>query len=200
MTALPQGDEYVSKEEYFRILEASDERLEWIDGRIYPKNNPYGLLPEAMAGASDAHVDISSDMFIALGLALRGKPCSVVNQDQKVKAGNSFAFPDITVYCGEREKDEQGNLINPVVIVEVLSEGTKDYDRGAKWDKLRQLETLRDYLLVWQEKPLIEHRHRLEENHWDMIYYNRLEDSIDLEAIGVSLSLNEIYTRITFSS
>jgi len=200
MTALPQWDEYVSKEEYFKILEASDERLEWIDGRIYPKNNPYGLLPEAMAGASDAHVDINTTFLALLFNAVNGKPCSVVNQDQKVKAGDSFAFPDLTVYCGEREKDEQGNLTNPVVIIEVLSEGTKDYDRGAKWDKFRQLETLRDYLLVWQDKPLIEHRRRVDENHWDMIYYNCLDDSIELESINVVLSLQDIYARIAFSS
>ncbi len=198
MSALPKWDEYVSEEEYFRILEASEERLDWMDGRIYPKNNPYGLLPEAMAGASDPHIDIAGNTYGALWNRLRGKECHVVSQDQKVKSARSYSFPDLTVYCGDREKDDKGNLTNPVVIIEVLSPGTQDYDRGEKFDRLSQLPSFQDYLLIWQDRLRIEHRHRKSENRWDLIFYNSLEDEIDLVSIGVTLPLSEIYERITF--
>ena len=200
MTALPQADVYVSEDEYFEILEKSEINLDWIDGRIYPRHNPYGLLPEAMAGASDAHIDISIDMFAAFYEALRGKPCSVVNQDQKVKCGHSYAFPDITVYCGEREKDARGNLLNAVVIIEILSPGTEDYDRGAKWDKMREIPSLRDYLLVSQDRVLVEQRHKRDANHWELTYFNRLDDEIVLDAIEMRLLVAQIYARIRFDT
>ena len=200
MGALPKWDEYVSEEEYFEILEKSEERLEWIDGRIYPKNNPYGLLPEAMAGASDPHIDINASLMGLAYAALRGKNCFVVTQDQKVKSGQSYSFPDITIYCGQREKDEKGNLTNPVVIVEVLSPGTEDYDRSKKWERLRELETLQDYLLVSQNRLLVEHRHRRDETHWDLIYYNRADDQIALESVGITLAVSEIYERVRFDT
>lgn len=196
MSALPKWNEYFSEEEYLAILEKSEERLEWIDGRIYPKNNPYGLLPTAMAGASDRHIDLTVNLTILLGIALRGSRCFVVNQDQKVKTDLSYAFPDITVYCGEREKDAYGNLTNPVVLIEVLSPGTADYDRGTKFDNLRRLPSLQDYLLVEQGRVLIERRRRRDETHWDLIYYNRLDDEIELESLNIRLSVAEIYERI----
>lgn len=201
MSALRQHvelSEFVSEEEYFRLCEASEERLEYIDGRIYPKNNPLGLVPEAMAGASDKHVDLATTLTGLLFVALRDSPCFVVNNDQKVKSENSYSFPDLTVYCEEREKDEQGNLTNPVVLFEVLSPATEHYDRHLKFDKLRLLPSLQDYLLVSQDRILIEHRHRRAENRWDLIYYNRPDDDIVLESIGVTLSLAEIYERISF--
>ena len=200
MGALPKWDEYVSEEEYLEISEKSKERLEWIDGRIYPKNNPYGLLPTAMAGASDAHIDINSSLMIAVGLALRGKNCFVVTQDQKVKSGRSYSYPDLTIFCGEREKDERGNLTNPVVIFEVLSPGTQAYDESEKFDQLRQLSSLQDYLLVSQDRILVEHRHRRGENRWDLIYYNRLDDQIALESVDIILLVSEIYERVQFDA
>lgn len=198
MGALPKWDEYVSEAEYLEISEKSEERLEWIDGRIYPRHNPYGLLPTAMAGASDRHIDINTSLQGLVYAALRGRNCFVVNQDQKVKTRNSHSFPDLTIYCGEREKDEQGNLTNPVIIVEVLSPGTRSYDESDKFDALRQLSSLQDYLLVSQDRVLVEHRHRRAENRWDLIYYNRLDDQIALESIEITLMVSEIYERVCF--
>ena len=198
MNALSKWDEYVSEEEYLEILEKSDVLLEWIDGRIYPKNNPYGLLPTAMAGASDNHIDLNTSLLVAIHARLRGTDCFVVTQDQRVKADQSYAYPDLTIYCGEREKDERGNLINPVVLIGILSPGTQDYDSGTKFDKLRTLSTLQDYLLVRQDRVLVERRRRRNENHWEMIYYNRLDDEIDLTSIGITLPLAEIYERLSF--
>lgn len=200
MGALPKWDEYVSEAEYLEISEKSDERLEWIDGRIYPRHNPYGLLPQAMAGASDRHIDINTSLLIAVGNLLRGNNCFVVNQDQKVKTRSSFSFPDLTIYCGNREKDERGNLTNPVVIFEVLSPGTRAYDESEKFDALRQLPSLQDYLLVSQDRVLVEHRHRRAENRWDLIYHNRLDDQIALESIEITLAVSEIYERVQFEA
>jgi len=200
MTALPKTDEYISEEEYFALLEKSEINLDWIDGRVYPRHNPYGLLPEAMAGASDAHIDIAAEFFTELNIALRGKPCSVVSENQKVKADHSYVYPDITIYCGEREKDERGNLTNPVVIIEVLSPGTQVYDKNAKWEKMREIETLRDYLLVSQERVLVEHRHKRDANHWDLTYLNRLDDEIVLDSIQVRLRVAAVYARVRFDA
>ncbi|MBW3637563.1 MAG: Uma2 family endonuclease [Armatimonadetes bacterium] len=200
MGALPKWDEYVSEEEYFEILEKSEQGIDWIDGRLYPRHDPYCLMPQGMAGASDAHIDITVDLTVSLAGHLCGSSCFVVNQDQKIKSGNSYSFPDITIYCGQREKDEQGNLTNPVVIIEVLSPGTEDYDRSKKWEKLRELETLQDYLLVSQNRLLVEHRHRRDATHWDLIYYNRPDNHIALESVGIVLAVSEIYERVRFDT
>ncbi len=199
MGALPKWDEYVSEAEYLEILEKSDERLEWIDGRIYPRHNPYGLLPQAMAGASDRHIDINTSLMIAVGILLRGKSCFVVNQDQKVKTRNSYSFPDLTILCGEREKDESGNLTNPVVIFEVSSPETRAYEES-KFNAVRQLPSLQDYLLVSQDRVLVEHRHRRAENRWDLIYNNCLDDQIALESVEITLQVGEIYERVRFEA
>lgn len=198
MGALPKWDEYVSEAEYLEISEKSEERLEWIDGRIYPRHNPYGLLPQSMAGASDRHIDLNTSLQGLVYAALRGKGCFVVNQDQKVKSQSSYSFPDLTIYCGEREKDERGNLTNPVVVIEVLSPGTRAYDESDKFDALRQLDSLQDYLLVSQDRVLVEHRHRRAENRWDLIYYNRLDDQIALESVEITLAVREVYERVQF--
>jgi Uma2 family endonuclease len=197
---LPPPDQYVSPEEYFRILEDSEERLEWLDGVIYPVHDPFRSLPQAMAGASDKHIDIQVEMLLTLGNALRDSPCRVVTPDQKVKCGDSYVFPDITVYCGEREKDENGWLTNAVVVIEILSPRTSRYDQGLKWEKYRQMAKLQDFLFVSQDKLLVEHRRRQKKNRnrWELIYYNRLEDEIALDSIGARISLHEIYARLAF--
>jgi Uma2 family endonuclease len=199
MGALPSWDEYVSEEEYLELLEKSVINLDWIDGRIYPRHNPYRLLPEEIAGASDSHIDISVTLLGVLGMQLRGTSFRVVNHDQKVAGKTSVLFPDITVYCGEREKDSRGNLLNPVLICEVLSPETVLYDRGgAKWEKLRDIATLQDYLLVSQNRLLVEHRRRIDALRWNLIYYNRPDDIVPLESIGTALPISEIYERISF--
>lgn len=198
MGALPSWDETVSETEYFELLERSEIQLDWIDGRVYPRHNPYGLLPDAMAGASDNHIDVHTTLLGVLGLRLRGTSCFVVNHNQKVGAKTSVVFPDITVYCGERETDKRGNLLNPLAVCEVLSSETANYDRGRKWEKLREIATLQDYLLVSQDRLLVEHRHRIDDLHWNLIYYNRADDIIPLESIGTTLPLSEIYERISF--
>jgi Uma2 family endonuclease len=189
---------FYSFEEYLKLERRADERSEFIDGEIY-----------AMAGESGRHGDISASIAGLLVANLRGSDCRARTKDTKVKSGalkerfgkGMISYPDLVVICGEPEYHDkhQDIVLNPAVIIEVLSETTEEFDRGIKFMRYRNFnDTLTDYILVSQIEPHVEHYIRQENGDWLLKEYYGLEAGFRINSINCSLNLAEIYDRIDF--
>jgi Uma2 family endonuclease len=179
-------------EEYLAIDRASDAKSEYLDGVIY-----------AMGGASARHVQIVGNVARELGNQLRDKPCIVYSTDLRVRVSRQglYAYPDVVVVCGQPvfSDDELDTVINPLLIVEVLSSSTKNYDRGEKFERYRSIPTLQEYLLVAQDKLHIERYLRQSDGAWVLRETDSADATIDLVSVGCRLPAAEIYFKVSFS-
>ncbi|MGE0131560.1 MAG: Uma2 family endonuclease [Blastocatellales bacterium] len=198
--ATPQSRIYFTEEEYLAIERSSEERHEYIDGRIF-----------AMAGENDQHGEIASNIFGHLFAQLQGKPCRARHENTKVRSGPEpkpsrnpegfYSYPDVLVVCGERKFHDtyRDVLLNPNVIFEVMSKSTEVFDRGEKFIRYRTwLPTLTDYLLVAQDKPMIEHYRRQPNGQWLLSTISGTDAALNIESIGCSLKLSEVYDNVNF--
>jgi Uma2 family endonuclease len=179
-----------SPEEYLARERKAEYKSEYIDGFIV-----------AMAGASEAHSLIVVNVAGELRARLKSQPCRTYATDMRVKVSNAglYTYPDVSVVCGERrfEDVEVDTLLNPNVLVEVLSESTEAYDRGKKFARYQWLESLTDYVLIAQDEARVEHFVRQGE-HWLLTVITGLEGTLRLESVGCELPLREIYDRVEF--
>ena len=177
--------------EYLVFERQSETKHEYIAGELV-----------AMAGASRAHNLIASTTLTSLNNRLAARPCDVYPSDMRVKIGSLgiYTYPDITVVCGESELEdsEQDTLLNPTVIIEVLSPSTARYDRDLKFRRYRLIPTLRDYLLIAQDEPRVEHYTIGQDGELGLRVYRTVETVVDPPTLGCRLPLAEIYARITF--
>jgi Uma2 family endonuclease len=157
-----------------------------------------------MAGASEEHNILTVNLTIALGSQLRGGPCRPFAADMRVRIGSAdlYAYPDVVVVCGERRfaDDQRDVLLNPIVIIEVLSPGTEDYDRGDKFAGYQHLESLQEYLLVAQDRPHVEQYTRQADGRWLLSEATHLEAVIHLSSLGADLALSEVYADVNFEA
>lgn len=153
-----------------------------------------------MTGASRAHNVLRLNLAASLHQQFRGKPCEVYANDMRVKVSETgmYTYPDLVVACGEPRFEDQAvdTLLNPVLIIEILSDSTERYDRGVKFSHYRSLPSLQEYLLVSQTECRIEHYVRQPGNHWLLTEYQDLHDCIDLNSLGSQLTLSEVYEGI----
>jgi Uma2 family endonuclease len=197
--AARQSQPLYSIDEYLAIERASEDRHEYLDGTIF-----------AMAGESGEHADISANLVVAVGSQLRNTDCRARTKDTKVRSGPAprglrpmkglFSYPDLVVICGElMYHDEHRDVIlNPKVIIEVLSESTEAFDRGEKFQRYQVWNpSLKDYLLVSQTRPLIEHYTR-QASGWSYQFFAGLQQSVVIESIRCELRLADIYERVAF--
>lgn len=184
---------HVSPEEYLASERAAEHKSEYLDGEILP-----------MSGASFRHTIIAMSIGGWLITHLRERPCTVHSSDLRVRVSPTglYTYPDVVVVCGEPQfaDDHFDVLLNPTLIVEVLSESTKDYDRGGKFAHYRTLDSLQDYVLVAQDAPHVEHYARQPEGRWLLEETKSLDGEIELTSVGVRLPLSEIYLKIDFSN
>lgn len=156
----------------------------------------------AMSGASRRHNLIVGSAYVAIYTQLRGRPCESYPSDMKVHMPNtgSFVYPDISVVCGEAQfdDDERDVLLNPTVIVEVLSPSTERFDRGAKFQRYREIASLQDYLLISQDTPHIERFMRQDDGFWRFNDVHGLDATLELPSIGCTLALADVYERVRF--
>lgn len=190
--SLPRTLSHFSPEEYLAFERGTDARHEYLDGHVY-----------AMAGESIEHSRICVNVAGELRARLKGRPCEVLSPNMKIVTSPTglFSYPDVVVLCGEpRFYDERRDILtNPTVVFEVLSPSTEAYDRGEKFLRYRtQIETLREYVLVSQHRPLVEHYVRQPDGSWSYSSASSFEEVIDLTAIDSQLPLSEIYDRIVF--
>ena len=191
---------YYTIDEYLDLERDAAERHEYLDGEIYK-----------MAGESLAHSDICINLAGELRAQLKGRDCRATSPNMKVRSGpyikqqrttkGLYSYPDLAIVCGEPQfQDEHKDiLLNPTVIIEVLSPSTEAFDRREKLMRYRaQLPTLRDYLLVAQDTPAIEHFHLHTDGAWHHAIVFSLDSSLYLESIDCALNLNEVYDRVEF--
>ena len=199
MSAVPKRK--LTEAEYLAIERAAEFKSEFFNGEMFPMQGPGG--PLGMAGASYAHNRIKENLSIAMGLALRGSPCQTLSSDMKVKVKPTglYTYPDILIVCGQPEfPDPQSTdiLLNPAVIVEVLSPGTEKYDRGVKFHQYQRLATLKEYVLVSQDEAVCERFVRQSDDSWLLTTYTGLSSTLAFATVEASVPLAEIYTGITF--
>lgn len=191
MGALPNPDRY-TETAYLALERNSDIRHEFFDGAVI-----------AMSGGSETHTDIVSSLHVLLYQALRARNCKVYPFEMAVKSAvtNNYSYPDLTVVCGERQfADVTGIavLLNPLIIVEVLSPSTEAFDRGKKFHHYQTIPSLQNYMLVAQEHPQVEVFARGSGTTWVLTQAHGLEEAIILPALDVTLPLAVIYEQITF--
>ncbi|MBC7797669.1 MAG: Uma2 family endonuclease [Pyrinomonadaceae bacterium] len=187
-------------EEYLKYERAADFRSEYIEGEIF-----------AMAGESDNHADISANLVILLGSQLKGTPCRVRTKDTKVRSGegitkryppkNMFSYPDLVVICGEPKYHDEFRdiIVNPTVLIEVLSDSTEFFDRVDKFKRYQKWSlTIIDYILVSQYETRIEHYNRQQDETWLLEIHENLSDEFLVESINCKVNLNDVYDRIAF--
>ena len=184
-----QPEHRYTAEDYLVFDRASETKNEFLDGVIY-----------AMGGATARHVQIVGNVARELGNQLRDKPCVVYSTDLRVQVsqGGLYAYPDVVVVCGDPTfiDSKLDTLTNPLLIVEVLSDSTKNYDRGEKFERYRSIGSFREYILIAQEKVHIEQYVRQDDSSWVLRETNSLGDIIRLDAIACQLPVAEIYLKI----
>jgi Uma2 family endonuclease len=187
--ALSPTVSYLTPEEYLALERQAEYKSEYFDGEIIP-----------MVGASRKHNLISMNVAASLHAQLLEEPCEVYASDMRVGVGsrNVYTYPDVVVVCGEVQlADEHSDtLLNPTVIVEVLSASTQGYDRGLKFEHYRKLDSLREYLLIAQDKVHVEHFVRQPDDQWLLSETNNLRGTIHLPFINCALILTDIYRRV----
>jgi Uma2 family endonuclease len=152
-----------------------------------------------MLGGSMRHSELQGNLFGELYAALRGNACRVHSSDFRIRVSRRmYAYPDVFVVCGKPllADGRQDVLLNPVVILEVLSQSTEKYDRGVKFQEYRTIESLKDYVLVSQDSLRVEHFTRGGDATWTLRDHQTLDDHSTIASIGVSLPLSRIYDRI----
>lgn len=181
---------YISPEEYLEGEKINPIKHEYRQGKVY-----------AMSGASKAHDAIAGNLFAMLRSHVRGKGCRVYTPDMKVKveAVDVFYYPDVKVTCDARDKDEVYFKRYPCLVVEVLSPKTQAFDRGEKFADYRLIETLKEYVLISQERMTVECFGRNAEGDWELYTYGPGEE-VHLASVDFRCPIAEIYEDVPIMS
>ena len=183
---------YLSPEDYLALERSAEFKSEYFDGEIF-----------AMTGASESHNLIVINTIRELSIQLKKRPCKVYANDMRVRVSPTglFTYPDVMVVCGQAQFDDShlDTLLNPTLIVEVLSDSTEAYDRGRKFEHYRKLESLAEYVLITQHRPHVESYRRQPDQRWVLAESDGLDSSLPLDAIDCELALAEIYDKVEFS-
>ncbi|MBF0200259.1 MAG: Uma2 family endonuclease [Desulfamplus sp.] len=193
MNILPKKKTRITPDEYLEIDSNSDIRHEYFNGDIF-----------AMTGSSLRHNIINTNISRELGnrLIAKNSNCNVLSNDMRVKVQEieKYTYPDIAVVCGEIELEDGkfDTLMNPVIIIEILSDSTEAYDRGKKFFHYRLIPSLQEYILVSQYFCLVERFIRKDDATWNLSSYDRMEQTLRIESIGCDVPLSDIYRWIEF--
>jgi len=205
MSAQPKQDHYVTLDEYYDILLNGDIKYEWCNGQMWPVGNP-GNSPKLMAGAQPDHNRIKNNVETRLSAQLENTTCEVMSGDQQIRVedDNFNAFPDVVVAC--ENSDFQpirglGTLLNPVVLVEILSPSTESFDRTDKWVHYQHLDSLRDYIVIFSNQMRVEHHAREAGTRaWTETILFRPDEQIELCGVPARLRVGDLYRRVQLST
>jgi len=154
----------------------------------------------AMAGGTPNHSLLTANFIREAGNFLKGRPCVVYSSDLRVKvaATGLYTYPDASIVCGplEYDDDARDTIMNPAVVVEVLSESTEKYDRGRKASHYRQIESLKELILISQEDCNVERFVRQETGGWLLLQETNRDKMLPIESIGISISMAEVYRNV----
>jgi len=181
---------YLTEEQYLEIERKAEFKSEYYQGEMF-----------AMSGAQMPHILITGNAFAELRQQLRRRPCTVYSSELRVcvTAAGLYTYPDVVVVCGEPKLLDSAfdTLLNPTVIIEVLSKSTEAYERGKKFELYSSLESLSEYLLISSDRVRAELFTRRPEG-WLLTAKSNLEDSIDLKSVECQLLLADLYEKVEF--
>jgi len=187
--AVAYGKQKVSIEEYLEMEQSSIEKHEYYKGEIF-----------AMSGAKMPHNSISKNLLGTLFTKLKGKKCQPYGSDVRIhiESNTLFAYPDISIICDEviTRNNDDFNVLNPVAIIEILSQSTKNYDRGEKFKLYRDIPTLKEYILIDSESIHIETFRLNEKNHWELEEYNFVTEELYVKGINEKILITDIYEGV----
>ncbi len=180
---------FLTAAEYLEIERKAEYKSEYFNGEMF-----------AMAGASRPHNRIATTISRVLDTQLLERDCNVYGSDMRVKIKkiNKYTYPDVVITCGKElfEDDKVDILLNPIVIVEILSDSTEAYDRGRKFQHYQFIESLAEYILIAQDAVRLEQYVRQNDRTWLYSEYQNLSDIVKLESVGCELALREVYAKM----
>lgn len=179
--SLKRAEHFISEEDYLQGEQEAETRHELINGEVY-----------AMAGANENHNLVSGNVFSELKNRLKGSPCKTFMSDMKVKASGDFFYPDVMVVCEDDSEHEYYKSV-PILIIEVLSESTRKFDKTHKRLTYQNIPSLEEYAIIEQERCEIEVFRR--KDHWQSTYYY-LGDDVYFASLDVSVSVEDIYYQV----
>jgi Uma2 family endonuclease len=184
-----QSRSFLTPEQYLEIERKAEYKSEYYRGEMF-----------AMAGASWNHNLLVAHLLRDIGRQLRGKPCEICPSDMRVRVSSTglYTYPDLVAVCGAPKllDDRMDTLLNPHLIIEVLSPSTEAYNRGRKFEHYQSIDSFREYLMVASDRIHADLFTRQADGRWLLTSAKRLEDSIDLQSIGCSVSLDALYEKI----
>jgi Uma2 family endonuclease len=184
-----EDKKYYTFEEYLELEALAEGKSEYHGGSVV-----------AMAGGSRNHSLIATNTSTAFNNALdkANKDCMVYSSDVlvKIEQFNKGLYPDITVACEKDETENLNILTNPILLIEVLSKSTKDYDKAAKFEYYRSIPSFKEYVIVYQTCPKIQTWYKEAENLWRIGNFEGLETVVKLHSIGIEIALKDVYKRI----
>ena len=182
-------EHYVTAQQYLNMERSAESKSEYVHGEIV-----------AMAGATEAHNLVVTNVLRELSTQLKGRPCRTYPSDMKVEVGldSLFCYPDVSVVCGEPQfHDKHHDMVrNPCLIVEVASRSTEAYDRGAKFAQYRRLASLTDYILISTVEMRIEHYTRQHDDRWLLSDVPGGQQSVKIASLNCELEMSEVYDRV----
>lgn len=188
-----QPKTFLTPEQYLEIERKAEFKSEYLDGEMF-----------AMSGARAAHNWIAANVLAALHQQLRSRPCRVSGSDMRVRVrpGGLHTYPDVSVVCGAPQflDDVTDTLLNPSVIVEVLSPSTEAYDRGRKFEYYKSIASLREYLLVASDRMHADLYVRQPDDRWLLTSADAPDDSLTLESIGAQLKIADLYEKVELAA
>jgi Uma2 family endonuclease len=183
----------LTPEEYLVRERLAETKSEYYQGQVF-----------AMAGASEKHNVIVTNLVLSLGNSLRRRDCRVYSSDMRLLVSNTglYTYPDVIVVCGKPVlAEQQGDvLMNPLLIVEVLSESTKDYDRGGKFHQYMRIPSLQEYVTVSQTEKLIDQRIRQADNSWLIRELAPSDGKVPLPCLGTEFDFSDVYDKVEFET
>ena len=187
----PQPKRHITEEEYLEFDHSSALKHEYFNGAIY-----------LMTGGTESHNLLAGNAYASLHGQLRRRPCRIYNSDQRIKvmATGLHTYPDVTVVCGQSlfTQRRRLTLVNPTMIIEVLSSSTERYDRGIKFQNYRLMPTLQDYILISQDNYRIEQYIRQETGEWLLREAVGVAAQVAISSIDCVLSLEDVYEKVDF--
>lgn len=190
MSAVPAP--FVKAEDYLAAERLAERKSEYVDGHVY-----------AMAGASLSHTRICSNLVHHIRTRLGSRQCEVFSQDLRtgLRDATGYFYPDVILVCGKPELADKNQdiLLNPIVLIEVLSPSTEAWDRGGKFARYRRMESLKEYILISQDHARID-RFVRDADEWRLNSFEGLEDSLPIVSAEAQLPLSEIYERVEFEA
>ena len=178
------GKKILTAEEYLEWEKQQEGKHEFFKGEIF-----------AMAGASARHNVIFKNLFVELAVALKGKPCQPYGSDMRVHIPQNtlYTYPDISIFCRDILDESEDGIVEPTVLIEILSTSTRNYDRGGKFKLYRDIPTLKEFVVVDSEQVSVESFRLNERGHWELEEYKQASDNLNFPSLAVSVPLSEIY-------